>query len=140
MKTIHIALTAVAFSLAAGAAYAAESQDEFWQKADKDDDGAVSREEMNAARNALFKRADKNGDNVIGKDEISGLGKVKRSELAARFLGDADADGAISRAEFDAAGRSRFEKIDTDRDGSLSETEIKTLEGRRHGWRARRNP
>ena len=82
-------------------------------KADADGDGAVSRAELlaHATEQAVVRvdrvlaRLDANRDGLIGADEMSG-----ETRAARRFDRlDTDKDGAISRAEFDAA-RARQEK------------------------------
>ncbi len=81
MKKI-IMLTAVAMVLAAPAAFAEDSSDKaghhggsghhkgkMFKKADKDGDGAISRDEFNAMHEDRFNRMDANGDGKITEDE-----------------------------------------------------------------------
>jgi hypothetical protein len=53
---------------------------------------------------------------------------------------DADGDGAVSRAELEAAHQRHmalFEQADTDRDGKLTRVEMRAFHG--HQWQARRS-
>lgn len=52
---------------------------------------------------------------------------------------DADKDGRVTRAEFDAASRTRFERMDTNRDGTVDATEMAALPGGGRGMRADTN-
>jgi Ca2+-binding EF-hand superfamily protein len=77
---------------------------------DTDGDGALSREEAEAA-----------------KDDLRAALEAKRDELLQRF--DADGDGSLDANERDqvrahAQTKLRVRRADTDRDGSLSQTEL----------------
>lgn len=52
---------------------------------------------------------------------------------------DTDGDGRLSRAEFDAGARTRFERMDTNRDGIVDTTEMAALPGGGRGMRADTN-
>ncbi|KQN26072.1 hypothetical protein ASE86_07895 [Sphingomonas sp. Leaf33] len=52
---------------------------------------------------------------------------------------DGDGDGRVTRAEFDAGGRTRFEQMDTNRDGKIDATEMASLPGGGRGMRADTN-
>jgi Ca2+-binding EF-hand superfamily protein len=102
--------------------------------ADANRDGDVTREEWNA----WFVAQDKNGDGVLSAAE-----RPEKPEGLHRHFGgfmkllDTDADGSVSRAEWDAmasrhhpqadpqkAGE-HFEELDTNDDGVLSQDELR---------------
>lgn len=112
------------------------------QRIDTNGDGMVSKAENRAAAEARFARMDANGDGTIGADE-RGKGKWKRgggrrggdamAEGASRpmhggkrhgMTADANGDGVITRAEFDASNAARFAAMDTNKDGRIDQTEM----------------
>jgi Ca2+-binding EF-hand superfamily protein len=107
---------------------------------DTNGDGMISKAENRAAAEARFARMDANGDGTIGADERGkGMGKWKRGggrggEEGARRDGprpmdggmkaDANGDGVITRAEFDAQNAARFAAMDANKDGKLDKSEL----------------
>lgn len=108
------------------------------QRVDTNGDGMISKAENRAAAEARFARMDANGDGTIGADERGrGMGKWKRGrggEEGARRDGprsmghgmkaDANGDGVITRAEFDAQNAARFAAIDANKDGKIDSSEM----------------
>lgn len=107
---------------------------------DLDEDGAVDRAELDAARAALFDQADSNQNGVIDPDERAGLtqtlsGQVRQARgrmaglMAERQLNtgamfDANEDGQISRTEFLAAPTPRFDALDVNGDDRVNADEL----------------
>jgi len=126
MTRITTSLVAAAVAVAAAGTAAAQGLG----RLDRDGDGAISRAEVAAARDALFDRLDRDGDGAIGPAEIAALQErtAMRRDLAVNRIGllaarrDADGDGAISRAEM-GGGPDLFALIDTDGDDVLSAEE-----------------
>lgn len=56
------------------------------------------------------------------------------------FQSDANSDGVLTRAEFDAGREATFVRLDADRDGQLTREELRAERGERgdRGWRGRR--
>lgn len=111
------------------------------QRIDTNGDGMISKAENRAAAEARFARMDANGDGAIGADE-RGKGRWKRGEgrrgrdateggpgpMAGGkrhgMKADANGDGIITRAEFDASNAARFAAMDTNKDGKIDASEL----------------
>lgn len=129
--------TIAAAVFTAGAASAAEGRSKHWDKLDADGDGKVSLSEMDERQRAFFAEADADGDGAISKEEMRAHMKAKRGERRAKMIGDADGDGSVTRAEYDLATSQRFDKLDADGDGVISEEEMKAGRRGKHGKRGR---
>ncbi len=95
---------------------------------DTDKNGAISRDEF-MAHHAQMKAGKDGGE----KRERGGKGHhgMKRGGMMGggmHMLGMADAnkDGVVTRAEFDAAGKAHFDKADVNKDGTISAEERRT--------------
>lgn len=104
------------------------------QRVDTNGDGAVSKDEMIAAREHAFKKLDRNGDGVIDEKEIEGARDaiIDRADAAQAMLGtrwrrmDTNGDGKVSEDEF--RGRTPlFDLADRNGDGKLSADEIAVI-------------
>ena len=109
---------------------------------DKDQDGKISREEVeNAPKKRLaenFDLLDNNKDGFIDKEEVAQLstmiqkgGKGKRNpEMIFKIL-DQDQDGKISREEAENAPKKRlaenFDVVDSNKDGFIDKEEVAQL-------------
>ncbi len=109
---------------------------------DKDKDGAISRAE--AAGHPMlskgFDAIDSNKDGKLSKEELQAqhqaMREKHRERADARFkAADKDGDGALSQQEADAAAREQaarmFERLDANKDGKLTQEEMRA--GRKHG-------
>lgn len=101
---------------------------------DTNGDGLISKAENRAAVEARFARMDADKDGTVEAGERRGPGMGQRGERGERGrmgrrggeghgglmrMADTNRDGAVSRAEYDAAMAQRFAKLDTNRDGKL---------------------
>ncbi|WP_340646837.1 EF-hand domain-containing protein [Phenylobacterium sp.] len=104
---------------------------------DANRDGKVTWDEYRSVQSgAMLDRLDSNKDGRITKAESKPM-----EDMAARFggakatariaemwsKGDANRDGALSRAELEAMSRRRFDAGDTNHDGWLSKGELATM-------------
>ncbi|MBZ9887376.1 signal transduction protein [Mesorhizobium sp. M7A.F.Ca.US.006.04.2.1] len=117
---------------------AAQAQDmpgqRILQRIDTNGDGAISKDEMTAARERLFRKLDRNGDGVIDEKEMESARQAikDRAEVAQARLGsrwrrmDANGDGKVSEQEF-ASSMPLFDLADRDGDGKLSADEIASV-------------
>ncbi len=97
------------------------SQENAFDKADKDKDGYISKEEFQAAVNSKFKEYDKNNDGYIDEKEFN----VKASPEAAKEFKSMDKnnDTMVNVQEFYAAALQHREAFDFNRDGKISKEE-----------------
>ena len=106
---------------------------------DRNGDGVITRDEMDAARQAAFERLDANRDGVLDEDEFAARNPDPESiappELESRrkrdprFVQlDRNGDGRISLDEYLADGHDRFQRADRNRDGKLTRAEFDGLD------------
>jgi len=128
-----IALVTVPFALVAG-----KTPDRFDQ-ADKNHDGMLSLDEVNAFLvGQIFGPRDKNKDGKLTRAEWM-AGSKDAAQAEAFRVRDANADGVVTMAEALAYGRKKgmakelMEKADTNKDGKLSIAEIKAYYASKEG-------
>ena len=132
---------------------------------DANHDGKLDPKDRADRQKARFDRIDANHDGSVSYAEFSAmharqegaraeLGHRGGHRMAARGFGrrgfqgapggmirltDADKDGAITKAEFQAAALARFERLDTDKDGTVTRAEAKAArDSMRQRWQVRR--
>lgn len=105
---------------------------------DTNGDGLISKAENRAAIEARFARMDANADGTLAGDERGkGKGKWKRGggrrgamhdggagHVPGGVKADANGDGVITRAEFDAQSAARFAAMDANKDGKIEKSEM----------------
>ncbi|MEM7004502.1 MAG: hypothetical protein AAF498_01365 [Pseudomonadota bacterium] len=110
---------------------------------DTDGDGAISKAESEARREAAFTDADANGDGVLSPDEITTFRAAERetrrmarqSRVFSRL--DLNEDGFIDADEFAVPGDRRFERADVDGDGIITQAEAEDAHENRRQRRHR---
>jgi Ca2+-binding EF-hand superfamily protein len=128
--TLAVALPSAAFAVDANG----NKMEQAFKKADKDHDGKLTREEAKAlprvAKN--FDQIDADKDGTVSLDEIYASAKRIAKEIEAKDkakfeAADKDHDGTLDREEAKAFPRisKNFDKIDANKDGKLSQDEIK---------------
>jgi Ca2+-binding EF-hand superfamily protein len=113
-----------------------------FDRLDTDRDGSLSYAEFGAvhakrdgareARNARRGEGARGHRQAVALRGFAGRGGMIR-------MADADKDGAITRAEFQAAALQRFDRLDADKDGTVSREEAKAArDAIRQQWQTRR--
>jgi hypothetical protein len=133
MKTLNrYAVAALVGSFAlSGAALAGEDK---LDRLDADKDGKVTQAEYAAGAKTSFDKLDANADGKVTASQMDaaytttkpgvGAAQVPSSAEKIKTL-DTDGDGALSAVEHEAGSRTMFDKLDADKDGSVTEAEIK---------------
>ena len=116
------------------AADPAKRLDDAFKRADKDHDGTLSRDEAKALPQVSkhFSSIDADKDGTVSKDEIKAYMKhaaksMQEKGKEAFQAADKNHDGTLSREEANAMPKvaRHFEQMDTDKDGTVSEAEIR---------------
>jgi Ca2+-binding EF-hand superfamily protein len=129
-----IVLAAAGFAALAGAAGLALAQADAPPRgpfgmfqADANNDGAVTRAEFDAGRDAHFARLDANNDGALSQDEMQAMRGHHRGGRGGGMHSlrgaDANNDGNITRDEFLARPIEHFDRLDANDDGVISAAE-----------------
>lgn len=130
-----LALLAPGLALAEAQAGAREQfMQERFERLDRDGDGAITREEIDAKHNEHFAKADVNGDGDLSVAEMLLMREQRRLKHLERRRNhlDADGDGKVTAAEFAAARAGFFDRADADGDGALTLDEMMAFRPRHH--------
>jgi hypothetical protein len=140
MKTMILAMAAVAGLAGAGIALANERGGERdgaerFFRADANNDGRVTKDEVRAAREAAFARMDVDQDGFLTPaDRADRPVRQGRGDPGARMAKmDSNADGRISKDEFVGLDYAIFDRLDANKDGAIDRTEAASMQGRRGG-------
>ena len=130
-NTIIVALLTAGVGLAGVTAVAAQGPSDRsgarFDRRDANGDGELTLEEMTAKQTAMIEEADTDGNGALSKAEMRAFREAKRAERNP----DKNDDGVIDRTEFINAAQDRFDRLDRDGDGVLSEDERPGKKGRR---------
>jgi Ca2+-binding EF-hand superfamily protein len=141
MKTLGFTRVAIGLGLLGSitwsAAALADKNDEAalaeMKAIDTNGDGKLSSEEHAAGAKQTFDAMDSNGDGKVtaaemeaAQERTSGKETSKAEMRAANKIKviDRDGDGVLTEVERASAVRTMFEALDTDKDGSISQSEV----------------
>ena len=105
---------------------------ERFDRRDADGDGALSPADREARRKAAFERLDADRSGAISFEEFSAQHPEQRADRrgpgrrGTERLGrhaDTNRDGTVTQAEFASAALARFDRVDVDKDGTISDSE-----------------
>ncbi|MFQ5562976.1 MAG: EF-hand domain-containing protein [Parvularculaceae bacterium] len=142
MKTTAFLLSAVSAVLFAASGALAGGHGKrggHWDRLDANDDGKITAEEMDDHQAEFFAGADADGDGAITREEMKAFHKARRAEHMRERMGDANGDGVVERDEYMDAAAERFDKLDKNEDGVLSEDELAPMHHKRHRRGARKD-
>ncbi|WP_336966105.1 hypothetical protein [Sphingobium aquiterrae] len=115
---------------------------DWFAKADSNRDGVVTQAEFAAFRNGTFDQLDRNGDGVVSPADFPRLAKVRPDAYArlTEMLGRADSngDGATSREELAQSPPRMFALADADNDGRVTKAEFDAARERTRAFLAER--
>ncbi len=100
-----------------------------FEQLDADGNGALTRAEMAAFARIRFDAVDADGNGLVSAEEIAAHAGKRAGKRAERMLErrDANSDGSLSfdelRPDEDRIAK-RFERVDTDEDGAISKAEF----------------
>jgi Ca2+-binding EF-hand superfamily protein len=145
MRKLHATLTVIAvgaFLPCIAEAQPAGQRDpmETIMSADKNNDGAVSRDEFLASRAQTFARLDRNGDETISKADLPRFKKMQEKagpridSLIQAF--DSNGDGRVSEDEFVSGPTPAFDMADADQDGFVTREEAEAAQAALKAQRA----
>jgi len=130
-RTIAAAALILGSAALAAPAFAKEPEDHL-SRLDKDGDGKVSVSELDARHKEFLGNADADGDGYITAEEMRAMHEKRMAEHKKRRFPDANNDGVVDRREFEDAARERFNEMDANGDGLISEDEMPDHRGGHH--------
>lgn len=128
-RITSIALCASAFFVSAAAAKPDHARGGVaFEQLDVDNDGVISRAEMEGIAQRRFQAADTNGDGMITVEELEAQA-VSRARMSAEKIMtrlDKNEDGMLEESELPNGKRAghRFDRMDGDGDGAVSKAEF----------------
>jgi Ca2+-binding EF-hand superfamily protein len=121
---------------------------------DLNNDGKVTRDEVNESVKRMFARFDLNGDgritdddlppimrgqNALKGDGVAGMGMRPGAFMMRRLIAaDANKDGTITLEEAQAAAMRRFDQFDRNKDGAIDQADIDQLRKEMTDYRVQR--
>ncbi len=133
-KIVFGAMAAAGAALMAAGAYADDGKGRggHWDKMDANGDGEITADEMSGRFSEHLDEMDTDGSGGVSKEEMKAFHQARREARKEARNPDKNDDGVVDRTEFINAAQERFDKMDKDGDGVLSEDERKRRGRRGH--------
>jgi len=112
-----------------------------FEQLDANGDGQISPAEMAMHRQERFAKADTNGDGMLNEDELIARMQSRMAKRVANMIEqhDTNGDGVISAEEMQGGNGGRmFAMADADDDGTISKAEFDAMK-KGHGMRMHKN-
>ncbi len=124
-KNSWLIISAICTLTGASLAAAQPGHGGHFEKFDANNDGVVTTQEVEAFALARFNKADANKDGKVTAEERKALRDQRREDKFADR--DANGNGVLERSEVAKMPDALFEKLDTDKSGSLSPAELEAF-------------
>ena len=111
---------------------------QMFERADANNDGKLTLEEMLLQSSTRFDKSDANGDGEISVEEMTAAIQRERDERRARRRMkrlDFNGDGKVTKDEITTRAKKRFSMMDRDDNGVVEKSELR---GQRRGMRHKR--
>lgn len=115
---------------------------ERFARADLDGDRMISLDEFQAGATQRFSALDIDADGLVTPAEMAAARQRASEDRAARMIErlDTDGDGSLSQSEMETASAARFARMDRDDDGNLEPREMRRGDRRGPGGDDSRRP
>lgn len=121
------------------AAKMAERHGEMFTKMDADKNGSISRAEFDAHHAGMMQDGHRGMGDHRGREHGGGHGEKGQMGGGMFAMADANKDGKVTEAEATQAALAHFDKMDTDKNGTISDAEHKAArEQMRAEWKAKK--
>jgi tellurite resistance protein len=129
MKSLSTILMTTALIALPAFAHAEGRGERMFQRLDANADGQVTTAEVTAAKTEMFTQADANADGLLDADERAVMREAVRQRVTVDGVpGDTDADGNLSLVEFTRVNP-LFDRADADGDGTMTRAEFDAIRG-----------
>ena len=114
--------------------------DRLIERLDLNEDGKISKEEVNTVRDERFAKFDTDNSGGLTIEELEAGREAEKQERRAAMLNriDTNGDQVISADEFGGREFRIFERLDENEDGEISADELEAMRDKRGGKRRKR--